>query len=492
MSNQIAKLGVGLLLCFLVLFVQLNRVTVFGAQELKDNPVNNRSILRDFDAPRGTIVTADEVIVARSEPTPEGARFEFARTYPEGDLFAHTVGYFSLNLGATGVEDTYNAELAGRTLDLSFRSLDDLFVDRDRVGDVRLTLRADAQRIAKGELGERQGSVVAIDPRSGELLAMWSWPSFDPNAIATHDFGAANDAFSLFQSDERDPLLAKTYRERFFPGSTFKIVTAAAGLASGAVTADQPAYPVAREYTPPQTNRPLRNFGGSSCGGNLFDILRVSCNTAFAQMAIDLGEGQMVDTAESFGFNAAPPIDLPAPAQSAFPTDFDQNLPALAQAGIGQNDVSATPLQMAMVAAAVANEGRIMTPRVVADIRDDDNTVVDDPEATQWRQALSAEDADVLRRAMVEVAERGTARNLQIPGFEVGGKTGTAQLGTDPPRSHAWIVGFAGPPGQPPSVAVAVIVEGQPGASEQTGGQVAAPIARAVMETVLAAQGGGA
>lgn len=154
--------------------------------------------------------------------------------------------------------------------------------------------------------------------------------------------------------------------------------------------------------------------------------------------------------------------------------------------------MSATPLQMAMVAAAVANEGRIMTPRVVADIRDVDNTVVDDPQATQWRQALSAEDADVLRRAMVEVAGRGTARNLQIPGFEVGGKTGTAQLGTDPPRSHAWIVGFAGPPGQPPSVAVAVIVEGQPGASEQTGGQVAAPIARAVMETVLAAQGGGA
>ncbi len=492
MSNQIAKLGVGLLACFLVLFVQLNRVTVFGAQELKDNPVNNRSILRDFDAPRGTIVTADEVIVARSEPTPEGSRFEFARSYPEGDLFAHTVGYFSLNLGATGVEDSYNAELAGRTIDLSFRSLDDLFVDRDRVGDVRLTLRADVQRVAKDLLGERQGSVVALDPRSGELLAMWSWPSFDPNALATQDFSAANDAFALFQADERDPLLAKTYRERYFPGSTFKVVTAAAGLASGEITADQPVYPVAREYTPPQTNRPLRNFGGSSCGGDLFDILRVSCNTAFAQMAVDLGGDQMVGTAESFGFNAAPPIDLPAPAQSVFPTDFEQNLPALAQAGIGQNDVSATPLQMAMVAAAVANEGRIMTPRTVADIRDVDNSVVDDPEPTQWRRAVSAEHAAVLRQAMVEVAERGTARNLAIPGFEVGGKTGTAQLGTDPPRSHAWIIGFAGLPGQPPSVAVAVIVEGQPGASEQTGGQVAAPIAKAVMETVLAAQGGGA
>jgi penicillin-binding protein A len=491
-SNQIAKLGVGLLLCFLVLFVQLNRVTVFGAQELKDNPVNNRSILRDFDAPRGTIVTADEVVVARSDATPEGARFDFARTYPEGDLFAHTVGYFSLNLGATGVEDTYNAELAGRTLDLTFRDFDDLFVDRDRVGDVRLTLRADVQRQARDLLGERQGSVVAIDPRSGELLALWSWPSFDPNALATQDFGAANDAFALLQADERDPLLAKTYRERFFPGSTFKVVTAAAGLSSDQVTADQPVYPNTREYTPPQTTRPLRNFGGSTCGGNLIDILRVSCNTAFAQMAIDLGADTMVDRAQSFGFNEAPPIDLPSPARSVFPTDFDQNLPALAQAGIGQNDVSSTPLQMALVAAAVANEGRVMTPRVVADIRDDDNSVVDDPEPSQWRRAVSPEHAEVLRRAMVEVAERGTARNLLIPGMEVGGKTGTAQLGTDPPRSHAWIIGFAGPPGQTPSVAVAVLVEGQPGASEQTGGQVAAPIARAVMETVLAAQGGGA
>ncbi len=493
MSNQIAKLGVGLLLCFLVLFVQLNRVTVFGAQQLKDNPANNRSTLRDFDAPRGTIVTADEVVVARSDPTPEGARFEYARTYPEGDLFAHTVGYFSLNLGATGVEDTYNSELAGRTLDLSFRDFDDLFVDRDRVGDVRLTLRADVQRVARDMLGERRGSVVAIDPRTGELLSLWSWPSFDPNALASQDLAGANAAKELLDADPGKPLLAKTYQERYFPGSTFKVVTAAAGLASGQITADQPSYPAAREYTPPQTSRPLRNFGGSTCGGNLFDILRVSCNTAFAQMAIDLGAGAMVDQAEAFGFNEAPPIDLPRPARSVFPTDFDQNLPALAQAGIGQNDVAATPLQMALVAAAVANEGRVMAPRVVADIRDDDNSVVEDPEPSQWGSpAISTEHADVLRRAMVEVAERGTARNLLIPGMEVGGKTGTAQLGTDPPRSHAWIIGFAGPPGQPASVAVAVLVEGQPGASEQTGGQVAAPIARAVMETVLAAQGGGA
>lgn len=491
MNRQIGRLGLGLMACFLVLFVQLNRVTVLDAQRLKDHPQNNRSILRDFDAPRGTVVTADEVVVAISEPTPEGSRFERTRRYPEGDLFAHTVGWFSLNNGASGVEDTYNAELAGRTLDLSFRSLDDLFVDRERVGDVRLTLRADVQRIARDQLRDRQGSVVAIDPRTGELLALWSWPSFDPNVLAGHDFRAANDAYQLLQSDGRKPLLAKTYRERFFPGSTFKVVTAAAGLEAGAVTEQSPSYPAAREYVPPQTTRPLRNFGGSTCGGSLFEILQVSCNTAFAQMAVDLGEAPMVERAEAFGFNDVPPVDLPDPARSVFPTDFDQNLPALAQSGIGQNDVSATPLQMALVAAAVANEGRVMAPTVLAEIRDDEGEVVDDPDPQEWRRAMSGPNADVLRRAMIGVVERGTARNLAIPGMEVGGKTGTAQLGTDPPRSHAWIIGFAGPPGQPASVAVAVLVEGQQGASEQTGGQVAAPIARAVMEAVLTAQGAG-
>lgn len=489
MNRQIAKLGAGLLVCYLLLFAQLNRLTVFGAEELKENPENNRAVLRDFDGPRGAIATADGVVVARSVPAPEGSPFEQRREYPEGDLFAHTVGYYALNLGATGVEDSYNAELAGRTLDLSFRDFDDLFVERDRVGDLTLTLRADAQRVARDQLGDRQGSVVAIDPRSGELLAMWNFPSFDPNSIATLDFLAANEDFQRLNEAPGNPLLPKTYRERFFPGSTFKVVTAAAGLASGEVTVDQPSYPVTDSYTPPQTTRPLRNFGGSTCGGTLIEILRVSCNTAFAQMAVDIGPDAMIDTAEDFGFNATPPIDLPSPAASNFPTDFEQNLPALAQSGIGQNDVSSTPLQMALVAAAVANGGEIMTPRVVGTVTDDEGNVVDEPDPGVWRRAMSEEHAQILRRAMIGVAEGGTARNLAIPGVEVGGKTGTAQLGTDPPRSHAWIIGFAGPPGGEPTVAVAVLVEGQEGASEQTGGRVAAPIARAVMETILAAQG---
>ncbi len=489
MNRQIAKLGAALLVCYLILFAQLNRTTVFGAQRLKDNPANTREILRDYDGPRGSIATADGVVIARSVDAADGSPFERTRTYPEGDLFAHIVGYYSLNLGSTGVEDTYNAELVGRTLDLSFRDLNDLFVERDRVGDLTLSLRADAQRVAQEALGDRRGSVVAIDPRTGQILTMWSFPSFDPNFVANQDFTAANEAFALLNANEDKPLLAKAYRERFFPGSTFKVVTATAGLESGEVTRDEPSYPVTDQYIAPQTSRPLRNFGGSTCGGDLFEVLRVSCNTAFAQMAIDLGADTMIDAAEDFGFNAEPPIDLPSPATSNFPTDFDQNLPALAQSGIGQNDVAATPLQMALVAGAVANEGVVMTPRVLDTVRDDEGSVVDDPEPSEWQRAMGADTAAIVREAMINVAQNGTARNLLIPGFEVGGKTGTAQLGTDPPRSHAWIIGFAGPPGEAPSVAVAVLVEGQDGASEQTGGRVAAPIARAVMETILAAQG---
>jgi peptidoglycan glycosyltransferase len=281
------------------------------------------------------------------------------------------------------------------------------------------------------------------------------------------------------------PRLSRAYQDRFFPGSTFKVVTATAGLTSGAVTVDNPSYPVATSYTPPGTTRPLQNFGGSSCGGTLFEILRVSCNSAFAQMGVDTGPDAMVSTAERFGFNQDVPIDLTAPAKSNFPTDFARNVPALAQSAIGQNDVAATPLQMAMVAGAVANDGVVMTPHVLRDVRDVDGNIVDTYDPKEWTTAMDRGTSALLREAMVGVVERGTATRLAVPGFVVGGKTGTAQLGTQPARSHAWIIGFGGPAGEVPSIAVAVIIEGQDGASEQTGGRVAAPIAQALIQAYL-------
>lgn len=483
MTRQIRLLGIGLMVCFAVLFVQLNRLTVFQAAELNDNPNNTREILRDFTRPRGTVTTADGVVIARSVPSND--RFELQREYPEGGLFAAITGYYSFTLGSAGVEKTYNDELAGRTIDIALQDLGDLFVDKDRVGDLNLTVRADLQRIAAEQLRDREGSVVALDPRTGEILAMVSFPTYDPNLLANHDTQAAADAASLLDSSPEKPRLSRAYQDRFFPGSTFKVLTATAGLTSGAVSVDEPSYPVSNQYLAPGTTRPLRNFEGSTCGGTLFDILRVSCNTAFAQMGVETGPEAMVSTAERFGFNKDVPIDLTAPARSNFPTDFERNLPALAQSAIGQFEVSATPLQMAMAAGAVANDGRIMVPHVLRDVRDEDGNIVDTYDEREWTTAMDPGTSALLREAMIGVVERGTAGRLAVPGFVVGGKTGTAQLGTEPARSHAWIIGFGGPAGEIPSIAVAVLIEGQDGASEQTGGRVAAPIAQALMQAYL-------
>jgi penicillin-binding protein A len=490
-SKQIRNLGVFLVVCYAALFLQVNRLTVFEADELKDNPANTRDVERDFSSPRGSIITADGVVVARSVPSND--QYELQRQYPTRDLFAHVTGYFAFELGSAGLERTYNDELAGRTIDFDLQNLSDLFVDRERVGDLTLTMRNDVQEVAKQQLGEREGSVVAIDPRNGEILALWSFPSYDPNALATHDFNAAEQTAAVLNASPDKPTLARSYQDNFFPGSTFKIVTTTAGVERGGVTEDQPSYPERQAYQPVgaggrPVGRPISNFGGSTCGGTLFAIMQASCNSAFAEMgAEDAGADAMVDVAQAFGFNQEVPIDLPRPAQSSFPTDFENDAPKLAQSSIGQNDVRATPLQMALVAAAVANGGEIMTPHVVREVRDDQGEVVDTVDTDDvWTRAMDGDTAELLRRGMISVVQSGTASRLDddLAGYEVGGKTGTAQIGSSD-SSHAWIIGFAGPPGEAPTVAVAVIVEAQPGVSEQTGGTVAAPIASAVMRQAL-------
>ncbi len=345
---------------------------------------------------------------------------------------------------------------------------------------------------------------MALDPRNGEILALWSTPSYDPNLLATHDFDAAEAAATLLNDDPEKPTLARTYQDNFFPGSTFKVVTATAGIEQGGVTRDEPVYPSSSAYQAEVNGQPqgapVPNFGGGTCGGTLFQILQDSCNSAFAQMGVeDAGPDAMIGTSEAFGFNQEVPFDLPPPAgrseqvRSTFPTEVDgtplsQNLGVLAQLSIGQNENRATPLQMALVAAAVANDGEIVEPHVMREIRDDQSNTVEEFDADTFTTAMSPQTAGLLRQAMESVVTDGSAHRLDdgLDGFVVGGKTGTAQLGTDPPRSHAWIIGFAGPPGEVPHVAVAVIVEGQEGASEQTGGTVAAPIAAAVMQQALA------
>jgi penicillin-binding protein A len=490
MSKQIRNLGVFLLICYAALFVQVNRLTVVEADNLKDNPENNRTLVRDFSSPRGDIVTADGLVIAESVPIDD--RFELQRIYPEGELFAHITGHFAFELGATGVERSYNGFLTGDDIGFDLEQLDDLFVDREAIGDVTLSVRSDVQETARDALGGQEGSVVAVDPRNGEILAMYSNPTYDPNRLATHDFDAAEAESDLLNADPERPTRSRVFQEREFPGSTFKIVTATGGIERDGVTPDSPEYPVSESFQVQVNGQPVGapvpNFGGSSCGGTLFPILQESCNSAFAQMGVDMGGDNLQGAAEAFGFNQDVPIDLPGAAQSVFPDSIVAELPFVAQAAIGQNDVQSTPLQMALVAAAVANEGRVPEPHVMREVRDDQGNQVADYDDETWTTAMSPETATILRDGMISVVTDGTADRLDdgLDDFVVGGKTGTAQLGTDPPRSHAWIIGFAGPEDDVPQVAVAVIVEGQEGASEQTGGRVAAPIAAAVMQQALA------
>ncbi|MFN8049813.1 MAG: penicillin-binding protein 2 [Acidimicrobiales bacterium] len=501
MNKQLRKLAIGLMACYLALFAKLNWLQVIDASDLNNKPENGRTVVRDFNRPRGDIVTADGVIVAHSVPS-EG-RYRYQRTYPSGNLFAHSVGSYSLLFGSDGVERKYNDVLSGNTTEFRFRGFIDPFVEEPNVGTVSLTMRSDVQQAAKDALGEKPGSVVVLDPRTGAILAMWSYPSYDPNFTAINDATAARAFKEGLDKTPGKPLLARAFRDRYFPGSTFKVVTASAGLESGKVTETTPNFPPANGYQPPLTTRKIGNFDGATCGGVLFDLLRVSCNSGFAEMGSRLlGPDAMIDQAKRFGFDDTPPIDLPGAVSSVFPESFGKRLraganpgdadiyegtPQLAQASIGQNDVSATPLEMAMVAGAIGNGGAMMTPHVMSEVRDRNGEVVDTYQPAVWKTPVSPTTAEVMKRGMVEVATKGTAKAMAIGGVEVGGKTGTAQLGTTPPKSHAWVIGFAGPAGQPAEVAVAVLVQGQPGASEQTGGKVAAPIAKKVLEVALKA-----
>ncbi len=484
MNTQIRRLGIGLIVCFIALFVQLNVIQVVKADQYNSNPLNNREVIADFSRQRGFIQTADGKIAAESIPS--GDRYDLLRRYPLGDLFAHSVGYFSLTYGTSGTEQSYNDLLAGRSRNERARGIAGLFAnDSSDIADLTLTLRADLQQVAKDALGPRNGAVVAIDPRTGAILALWSYPSFDPNTIATHNTEAAKAARESLLLAPGKPLLAATYQERYFPGSTYKVVTASAGLESGQVTPEAPVYPTSNQYIPPGTTNPIKNFGGTTCGGNLAEILRVSCNTAFAQIGVDLGALIMRDRATAFGFDQPVPFDLPRPAQSTYPTlaALVRDSPKLAQTAFGQNDVQATPMMMAMVAGAVANGGTIMQPHVLQEVRNTRGEVIQRYQPRPWLGAMSPSVAAILSADLVNVVQNGTAKNLAIPGVNVGGKTGTAQLGTTPPSSHAWILGFA--PAEAPRIAVAVIVTAQPGVSEITGGAVAAPIARAVIAKLL-------
>jgi len=484
MIRPIRKVGIACTMLILALAGQLTYLQVYKADDLSDDPRNVRKAIRDFERPRGDIITADGQVVARSVPDDaDGDDFDLQREYPQADLFAHVVGYQSFVFGNVGVENSYNDELVGRDLDLDLRNLDDVFAGKENTGNVVLSMSAEAQLVARDALGGQRGSVVAIDPRTGAILAMYSNPSYDPNPLAGHDPLAVQQYDELLRAAPDKPDLARAYRERYPPGSTFKVVTAGVGLDAG-VTTPETGYPSINALDLPQSDSTLANFGNRNCGGTLAVSFTNSCNTTFAQVGLDLGD-TFATGMEQFGIYQAPPLDLnPGAAESTGPTpgSFQNDMPRFALAGIGQGDVAVTPLEMALVAAGVANGGVIMAPHVMAEITDADGGTVRTFDDEAWTTAVTPQTAATLTQFMISVVEEGTGTAAQIPGVTVAGKTGTAQNDIGDP--HAWFIAFA--PAENPTVAVAVIVEqGGDFGSEATGGQIAAPIAKRMIEVLL-------
>lgn len=490
MNRQLRRLTVGLLVLFGLLFVQLNWLQTVQAGSLRKRPDNTREVIRDFTRARGTIYSADNQVLALSVQSDD--RYELQRQYPLGELFSHPVGYFSLKYGTSEVESVFNDVLTGRTPQQELRGLGNLFSAKVKTGDVYLTLRADLQAVARDALGDKEGSVVLLDPKTGAIFAMWSNPGYDPNLLASHDLKQADDARATYLANkDQQPLLSRVYQERYMPGSTFKVLTTATALDAGVVDLGSK-FPNERAWVPPLTTTPIQNYGGSLCGGDLKQVFTVSCNIPFAQTGLNVGAARMVEGIDRFGFQDPAPIDLPGAVGSYFgtPASFDQDDPKLAQSAFGQNEVQGTPLHMALVAAAVANEGKIMTPHVLDETRDAGGSVLTTYQPKVWKTAMSKGTAATLKDLMVSVVQNGTARCcMQLAnGIQAAAKTGTAQLRGpgDPggPSSHAWILGFA--PADEPSVAFAVFVKATPEVTAGVGGSIAGPVAKQLVDAALA------
>ncbi|MDQ1625354.1 MAG: penicillin-binding protein [Actinomycetota bacterium] len=481
MNAPLRRLALAVMILFGLLLLNVNYLQVVRANSLHNDPTNPRVIFEEYSRQRGPILVGGRP-VANSVATKD--RLKYKRGYPLGPMYAPATGFYSLIYGASGIESEENSILAGTDDSLFVRRvIDQLTGEQVRGGSVQLTLNARAQKAAYDGLHGRKGAVVAIDPSTGAILALVTSPSYDPTVLSSHDTQAVRKAYERLNKDPNKPMLDRALRQTYAPGSTFKLVTAAAALESGRFQRDTPVFNGPR-LDLPQTTVSLPNFDNRPC--NLFgktatleDALRRSCNAAFGKVGLDLGAVALRRQAEKFGMNTV--ADTPIPSvRSRFPATLDQ--PHTAQSAIGQFDVRATPLQMAMVVAAIANRGVLMKPFLVQEVRGPDLSVLSRTRPREFSTAMSPRTADTLGQMMVTVVEKGTGTNAQISGVQVAGKTGTAQQG-DGRKPHAWFVSFA--PVNDPKVAVAVVLEDGGGAAEVSGNKLAAPIAKAVMLAVL-------
>ena len=485
MNAPLRKVAISVLVLFTLLIVNVNVIQVVRAESLRENPRNTRVLTEEYDQERGSIVVAGNEI-ASSVETDDA--LTYLRTYPQGPTYAAVTGYYSVLFGKTGLERAENDVLSGTDDRLALRRLGDILTGRDPSGgNVELTLDPAVQQAAMDGLDGVTGAVVALDPSTGAVLGLASSPTYDPAQLASHD-PAAMRAYDRSitpakGSGAADPRVDQALSERYSPGSIFKVIVSAAALSTGQYTPDS-VVAAPQELTLPGTSTPLQNFGGEACSSSgqqkLIDALTISCNTAFAQLGIDLGQDKVREMAEAFGLDDEG-FTIPLPVSGSTVGDI-ANDAELGVASIGQQNVQVTPMQAAMIASTVADDGRLMRPYLVNSVQAHDLSVVDQTEPEEMGRPISADVADQLTRMMTSVVDNGSGRRARISGVEVAGKTGTAEnAGPD----HNWFIGFA--PADHPKIAVAVFVRNGGG----TGGDISAPIAKSVMETYLNGQGAG-
>jgi peptidoglycan glycosyltransferase len=473
----ISKLFALVLLLFATVVGFTSYWSVIDAENLRDNPDNRRLLLEEAQIHRGTITSSDGELIAESVQTGNGEQKFFERRYPLGDLFGHPVGYYFLDRGRSGVELEEDDKLSGRKTEF-LSILDQLEGQAQEGDDITVTLNAAAQRVAYQELAGQNGAVVAIEPSTGAIRVMASNPPFDPAGIEDPE------TFKSLNQNPDSPLLDRATQSGYEPGSTMKVVTATAALDSGEFTPDTV---LSGETGIEISGVPLENAGGESFGDiDMTTALTDSVNTYWAQVGEQLGTDTMFEYMDRFGFEGDPPVDFPP--QELNPSGVYQNGKLLGpgdpidigRVAIGQERLLVTPLQMAMVAAAVANAGKMMRPTFLESVTDPDGRTTDELDPEVASTVMSEETAGQLTEMMTNVTQEGTAAGLTVPGVsEFAGKTGTAEVDPEAGINRGWFIAFA--PAQDPQVAIAAVVERTSG----FGGETAGPIATEVVGSLI-------
>jgi penicillin-binding protein A len=490
-NRRIRTVAFVALACFAVLGLQLANLQVRQAASLRksaDNPSTGN--VDPFEENRGDILSANGTVLAYSSPTKDGYRY--LRHYPYGSLFADITGYWDVTASAApyGLDaetGQYDRFLAPHTP--SITNLQSILTQKSGTDSLVTTISVGLQKVAQEALGSYTGAVVAIDPQNGNILAMYSNPTYNPNGLSQPNAKAANAYYnSLSPSSGTSPLVNGAIGARYPPGSTFKVITTAT-VYDHDPSLESINIPYASEISLPDTNLLFHNFDGESCGGGIAHDLAVSCDTAYAQIGLKLGARNLYEEASSFGFNKQPPIDLPSSevAASVFPSPsaFKQDLPGVAYSSIGQEDVSETALQDALIAAGIADKGTVMAPHLMSKIIDSQGAVVETYTPHPWLQATSASTANTVRSFMLGVTQYGTAAGVFPPGLQVAAKTGTAETAVSA-CTDDWLIATApAGAGQTPTVAVAAVIVQPPGICDGTGATVAGPVVKAVLDAAL-------